>query len=91
MKRAWTKERRWEASKVEIAFEKLCQENGYNITGYQEYNSKTQFKIEKDGIEIEYCIYHIADNGRSKLMFNNMVRFYELKAQVLELRKETLE
>lgn len=84
MKRTWTKERRWECSPVEKKFEQLCQEYGYTITGYQEYNSKTQFKIEKDGIEIEYCIYH--ESGiNAKLVFNNMERFYEVKVQVLKL------
>ena len=90
MKRTWTKERRWECSILELAFEKLCEENGYNITGYQEYNSKTQFLIEKDGVEIEYCIYHVPEVDNAKLVFNNMVRFYEVKAQVLELKQEVL-
>ena len=88
MKRTWTTERRWECSRTETAFEALCKENGYNITGYQEYNSKTLFRIEKDGIEIEYCIYHVPGAPSAKLIFNNMERFYEVKAQVIELRRE---
>lgn len=89
MKHTWTTTRKWECPKLEKGFEDLCKKHGYNITGYQEYSSKTIFRIEKNSVEIEYCIYHDSGNAqRSKLAFNNMERFYEVKAQLLELMEE---
>lgn len=40
-------ERKYEATKTEIRFEELLKANGFNILGVKEYNSKTDYLIEK--------------------------------------------
>lgn len=86
MKRAWTKERRWECSKAERQFEKLLHDHGYIIEGYREYNSKTDFLISKDGITITWCIHH--EKGVNAVnVFNSFIRYYDLTIEYNKLTR----
>lgn len=57
MKRRWTTTRKWEASKTEAYFEERLKEEGFMVKGIREYLSKTDFLLEKDGMEFEWS-YH---------------------------------
>jgi len=88
MRKTWAPERKWIISKMEDYFEQLCRDNDYDITGYQEYISKTMFRIEKNGVEIEYCIYHDRGGRReAELAFWDMVRCYEMKLEYYRLMR----
>ena len=77
MRRAWNKERKWECSNAERQFEKLLHDHGYVIEGYREYNSKTDYKITKDGITITWCIQH--EKGVNAVsVFNSFIQYYDM-------------
>ena len=57
-KRAWVTERKWTPSPLEVKFEEKVATNGFNIIGIKEFCTKTEYLIEKDGIQQEHSIYH---------------------------------
>lgn len=46
------KERKWEASKQELEFEKILKDNNVEILDIQEYQSKTYYQLKKYGTEL---------------------------------------
>lgn len=89
MKKNWSSERKWEMNKVEIRFEKLLKENGFNVIGLKEYNSKTDYLIEKNGIECTYAIYHVDNKpNRGNAHFKTFVEYFNIKAEYERLKKE---
>lgn len=90
MKKAWATTRNWERSKAEVKFEELLQTNGYTIEGYREYQSKTDYKITKNDISVEWSVPHLPAvdvNG----LFKSFVQYHQLTAECLELKKKTAE
>ena len=86
MKRQWEKEYKWELTKVESAFDKKLKENGFNILGVRMYISKTEYKIEKDGVEVEFAILREAKN--IGLTWKVFVECYEIKKEYDSLKRE---
>ena len=89
MKKKWHTERKWEVSRPEIRFEELLKENGFNVIGIKEFVSKTDYLIEKDGIEVVYVIHHVDNkSSRGNLCFNIFVDHYNLKAKYEKLKSQ---
>ena len=87
MKKNWQKERKWEMNKVEIRFEELLKENGFNIIGIKEYTSKTDYLIEKNGIECPFDIHHVDNKpSRGNQCFKTFVEYYNIKAEYERLK-----
>lgn len=87
MNKKWKKTRSWEMSKNEIKFEELLKNYNYTIKGYKEYNSKTDYLLSKDGVDIEWSIYH--DNKIDVVgLFKSLENSYNLKVEILKLEKE---
>ena len=89
MRKKWTTEKKWESSKSQKYFEKYLNDNGYKITGYQEYISFTKYKIQKDNMEIEYQIYNDAVVGKTMVKcfedyWNTCAEYHQLKALAKE-------
>lgn len=82
MKRQY-KERKYEPTKPEMRFEELLKNNGFNILGVIEYNSKTDYLIEKDNFACEYSIHRV-DNvaKRGDRCYNLFNEFYDLKKRI---------
>lgn len=77
MKKAWSKERAWECSKAESIFEELLKKRGFAIEGYKEYQTKTEYKIVKDGIEAVWSFPH--ESGVTGLdVFNSFIYYYNM-------------
>ena len=87
MRGKWLTERKWECTKAQQGFEDLLKENGYKILGYREYCSKTEYKVEKNGIEIEYAVFSDLKHSDTKHAFKCFVDYYNLKAEVIRLRE----
>ena len=81
----WSSKRKYDATRIEKQFEKMVKENGYTITAYKECWSKTGYKIEKDGIEIEYSV--LSEKKNAKLVFSFLEDTYNLKKKCIELQK----
>ena len=79
MKKNWS-ERKYDTTKVEIRFEELLQENGFEVVGVKEFNSKTDYLIEKDGVECTFSIHH-TDNkpSRGNICFKAFIDYYNMK------------
>jgi len=75
-KSTWTplENRKWNASKIELEFEKLISDNGFMIVG-------------KDGIFQEFMIYHTGQVS-AKELFDGFLRFYNIRKQYEELKAE---
>lgn len=88
MKKKWSKERKWETNKAEEEFDRLLAENGFTIAGIKEYNEKTDYLIEKDGVQCEFSMWHI-DNSKSRaeLCFKNFMEYYKIKVEYEKLKK----
>jgi hypothetical protein len=89
MNKKWYTERKWETNKTEIRFEKLLKENGFNIVGIKEFMSKTDYLIEKEGVECTFAVYH-TDNkpSRGNLCFDSFVNYFDIKCKYENLKKE---
>ena len=89
MKKTWSIERTWEANKIELLFEELLKENGFNVVGIKEFQSKTDYLIEKDGTECEFSIPHIDNKkSRAKLCYENFVKCYDIKVEYERMKKQ---
>lgn len=79
----WYTERKYDATKVESAFEKLVKSNGYVVTAYKEYVSKTEYKIHKDNVEVEFSLPYTVKSASQLFkgfeMYFNAVKKYEQK------------
>lgn len=87
MKKRWETCRKWERSKAEKTFEDMLSENSYEIVGYREYQSKTEYKIIKDNIVVEWAIHHIPNidiNG----IFKSFEHYYRLSTEYSKLLGE---
>lgn len=92
MRKTWSTERQWEISNAELFFEKLLKENGFLVIGIKEYQSKTDYLIEKDGTECEFSFPHIDNKkNRVKLCYDNFVRFYGIKVEYEKLKIQAKE
>lgn len=71
-------ERKWDASKTELAFERLVTEHQYTILGVKEYQSKTVYVIEKEGTVCEFSIGSGVPNSekRAKDCFDTFEKFF---------------
>ena len=89
MRKNWQTERKWEMNKVEIRFEKLLKENGFEVIGIKEFVSKTDYLIRKDNVECPYTIHHVDSKpSRGNLCFKNFVDYYNIKAEHERLKKQ---
>lgn len=88
-KSTWTplESRKWNASKIELEFEKLISDNGFMIVGIKEYKTQTNYHIGKDGIFQEFMIYHTGQVS-AKELFDGFLRFYNICKQYEELKAE---
>lgn len=77
--------RKWEANKIEIAFEHLLADNGFKVLGIKEYTAQTDYQIEKDGIIQEYVVYHTGKIS-AKELYEGFLRFYDIRKQYEELK-----
>lgn len=91
MRFSWSETRKYDATKLEEKFEKKLAENGYTIIAYKECWSKTDYRIAKDGIEIEYSVYKDSDNSRKvNMIYSFFEDYYNLKKQVMSMEKKQL-
>ena len=89
MRKTWSIDRKWEISKIELLFEELLKDNGFNVLGIKEYQTKTDYLIEKEGTECEFSITHIDNKkSRAKLCYENFVRCYDIKVECERLKKQ---
>lgn len=89
MRKNWQKERKWEMNKAEERFDKLLKENNFNVIGLKEFSSKTDYLIEKDGVECTFVIHHVDNKtSRGNLCFKIFVEHYNIKAEYEKLKKE---
>ena len=79
--------RKWDASKIELEFEKLVSDNGFMIVGIKEYKTQTNYHIGKDGIFQEFMIYHTGQVS-AKDLFDGFLRFYDIRKQYEELKRQ---
>lgn len=76
-------------SKVEEKFEELLKENGFNVLGVKEFNAKTDYLIEKDGVECTYAIHHIDNKlSRGKQCFKAFIDYHNINVEYNKLKKE---
>ena len=85
-KRKWTTERKWDKHPREERFEQLLADNGFTVLGIREYQSKTDYLIEKDGIKQEYALWHT--NKSSALQnYKCFEMFYNTRVEYENMRK----
>lgn len=75
----WVSERQWEASREEKFFLDMLNENGFKVEQVREWNSKTDYKISKDGILIEFDFHNIGGGKKqAEAVFKSFLSYYEL-------------
>lgn len=82
----WKTERKWDPTKQEIDFERRLKENRYVVVGLKEYQSKTLYLIQKDGIEIEFDL--VQDKRTGDKIFSIFERSFEIKKESEDLDKK---
>ena len=80
-------QRKWEASKIELEFEKLLSDNEFIVVGIKEYKTQTNYLIGKNEIFQEFTIYHTGKVS-AKELFSGFLRFYDIRWQYEELKKK---
>lgn len=86
MRFGWKTERKYEPTKVESAFERMLLIDGYKVSAYKEGWNKTEYRIEKNGVSIEYSVPSDAKNAYA--VFDIFEQYYRQKAELLKLRAE---
>lgn len=86
MRFKWNAERKYDATKVESAFERMLLIDGYKVRAYKECWGKTEYRIEKGGVSIEYSVPSDAKNAYA--VFDIFEQYYRQKAELLKLRAE---
>lgn len=89
MKAKMTTTRKWTPTDREVQFEKVLLNNGFNILGYREYCSHTDFVLEKDGTELEFRFAHehdvpVADCIKTVIQYYNIKKEYETLKKIAE-------
>lgn len=84
MRFSWSNKRKYDATKIEKQFEKKVKENGYTITAYKECWSKTEYRIMKDDIEIEYSVS--SESKNANIVYSMFEQIYDLKKQIIEMQ-----
>ena len=75
----WVSERQWEASREEKFFLDMLNENGFKVEKVREWNTKTDYKISKDGILIEFDFHNIGGGKKqAESVFKSFLNYYEL-------------
>ena len=75
----WVSERQWEASREEKFFLDMLNENGFKVEQVREWNTKTDYKISKDGIIIEFDFHNIGGGKKqAEAVFKSFLSYYEL-------------
>jgi len=86
-KTKWATTRKWDASKVEVEFEKRLAKDGFSIKGIKEYTTLTAYLIEKDGIETEFRICHTG--GISVVdLYNSFLSFHKVSEEYYKVKTE---
>lgn len=89
MKKNWQTERKWEMNKVEVRFEKLLKDNGFTIIGLKEFVSKTDYLIEKDGIQCQYSLHHVGNqSSQGNMYFKIFTDYYNIQREYYDVLKE---
>ncbi len=86
MKRKWDNDYKWDLNKTEKAFDKKLKENGFSILGVRMYISKTEWKIEKDGVVMEYAIDKEAT--KSALVWKVFINYYNTCKEYHKVKAE---
>ena len=72
--------RKWEISNAEKEFERLLAISKFNIVDIKEYQTKTKYLIEKDGLRIRFDFQHENNTiARGKQEFEWLCKQYEMK------------
>lgn len=83
----WVSERQWEATREEQFFLDMLDENGFKVEQVREWNSKTDYKISKDGVLIEFDFHHIGGGKKqAESVFKSFLSYYELYKKSIELK-----
>ena len=80
-------QRKWDASKTELEFEKLLADNGFMVVGIKEHQTLTDYKIGKDGVFQDYRLYHTGTVS-AKDIYEGFLRFYEIRVQYEKLKAQ---
>lgn len=79
-------ERKYEATKTEIRFEELLKANDFNVLGVRQYNERTDYLIEKDGIKCEYSVYALDNKAkRGDNCYTLFNEYYDLKRKTSDM------
>lgn len=58
MQKKWSEKTTGWITKEQERFEQYLKDNGFEITGYRYYKAFNEYRIEKDGCEIEYRVHN---------------------------------
>lgn len=83
MRKKWIPRREYEPSKFEQEFESCLAKDGFTITGYKEYMSKTVYLIVKDEIEVEFHQGHEPISG--KKVYDAFRMTYDMKKKLYDM------
>lgn len=56
MKKKWETSYKWDLNRTEKAFDKMLRDNGFTILGVRMYISKTEYKLQKDDVVLEFSV-----------------------------------
>ena len=75
----WLNKRQWEATKEEQFFLDMLKENGFEVEQVREWNTKTDYKISKNGFIINYIFPHLGGGKKqAERVFKSFSSYYEL-------------
>ena len=79
----WDVAPKWEFNKIEAAFDARLRKEGFEILGIRMFQSKTEWKAERDGVVVEYAVYKEA--RKPELCWKLFMEFYNLEKAYREL------
>lgn len=82
MKKKNFKPREYEATKWEAEFEKLLNDNGFEIVGVCEYVTLTDYLIKKDNVEVNWRVHK--DTFNVEKFYESFVDYFNTRKQLLE-------
>ena len=77
-------ERKRTPSPHEKRFEKMLFEEGFEILGIREYKDRAEYKITKDGIDLDFVTLFDSNRIKVKNVFEATLKCYEMTKKLKE-------
>lgn len=84
----WQTERKWNHSRTETWFETYAKASGFKIKAYKEAQEFTDYRLEKEDVEIEFRIWHELPDSKKRGFecYKSVEEYFNIKKEYEELK-----